>query len=218
MSGENSDTSVDLTESRYRAKRSQTTLNIELGIVTKTSYSGGQGANSSVTGAVSGSPVIVENTGGGGGSGIPCPELSQWVLVQNDDGIKSMQVVSVRIGFYLWNPISSEFELITNDEIVDSPLIEVTDGWIAAVGSPSHPLIRNLKDTDGLALEEVKKGESAIACVSGQLKPTSITSTRDAGKGKVRRFETAGPGHIYAAGSTREEMFVFHNTKQNGNQ
>lgn len=210
MSGENQDTNTDILTARYRSKRNQATLNIELAIAGAAASSSATSAPGSV-GAAGGSVVINETTGGGGGPP-RCPELSQWVKIQDDFGIVSVQVVAVQVGFYLWNPLARAFEKVVSADVFDGPLWEVTDGWVSAIGSPSHPIIRTESDATGTALEKCSVGQTALID-TGEVRESSITSIKPAGEGKIKKIETEGPGHIYSAGSSPTEMFVFHNAK-----
>jgi hypothetical protein len=63
---DNSESNPDILESRYRSKRNQTNLNIELGLVQKQSFNSGSNAANSGGGggAVSGTGVLTTITGG----------------------------------------------------------------------------------------------------------------------------------------------------------
>ena len=67
---DNFETAPDLVETRYRAKRGQSTLNIEVGLSERQSYSSEQGASGAGSAAAgAGASIVSDITTGGGGDG-----------------------------------------------------------------------------------------------------------------------------------------------------
>lgn len=209
---DNQDTSVDLIQARQKLGRSQATLNIELGLTTSNASINSSGGT--VSGGVVGGTLAPEAGGGSGGGGIGCPTLRQFVLVQGTTGTAIPTLVKyVEVGMFLWNPMLHTFEEIIVAKIIENTdLWKISDGVINAVGSASHPLIHNINDNVGTPLSKCEIGVAALV-LDGGLRQSTLTKLEFCGKGEVKRLETAGPSHIYAAGNKPEQMFVFHNAK-----
>ncbi len=150
-----------------------------------------------------------------GGGGNPCPTLSQYIMVRSDVNTPIPTLVRyVTVGMSLWNPISGEFEpLVTADEVPDQEIWALISGIGGAEGSASHPLIQHHDDTKGTALSKCI-APSCVPVLNGTIQLSRQCRTRNQSfRATVKRLETAGPGHIYAAGDSPDAMFCFHNLK-----
>lgn len=156
-----------------------------------------------------------------GGGGVPCPEISQFALVRSDINTPIPTLVQyIEKGMYLWNRVSGAFE-----KIIRADVVENIDLWAAqksteqiGVGSYAHPIIRSLQDTTGLALSKCKERSLCIGLVDLISHNWSLNIVDLKRKGTVKHLETAGPGHIYAAGSQPDKMLLWHNLKPDPNQ
>lgn len=214
MSLNNVDLDTDILTTRYRAKRSQSTLNIEIGIMTDTSgllsgsQTGGGGGN------VGGAGEVATVTGGTSPGGASCPEIHQFVLIRSDKNTPiSTLAASVETGLYLWSPINHSFEKVIYAETKAADIWLVSDGEIEAQGSNTHPLIHNVNDNVGTPLQSCETGMAALGVINTQVHQCEVQELYFAGKGLVRHLETEGPTHIYCAGSKPDKMFAFHNLK-----
>lgn len=212
MIRDNLDTDTDILNTRYRAGRGQSTLNIELGLVTDDSGMASGVQTGGGGGSVGGAGEVTNLTGGTSTGGASCPEINQYVLVRSDINTPiPTPVWGVQQGMYLWNPVAQTFEKVIVAQVVNvDEWWHITDGRIFASGSSSHPLIHTAEDNVGTPISKCEAGMEALT--SNGL-PTHITRVWKHGGGQVKHLETAGPGHIYCAGTTPNSMFVFHNLK-----
>ncbi len=166
-------------------------------------------AQGTVGNAVGDGEIIDPNT---------CPEINQWVRVRDDLVWVPKQVKDLTLDDWLWNPFTQEFEQLVCADIIENSVIwgvHTTNG-IHSYGSPSHPLMEGTWDNKGTALEKVRLNMNTWSVVSGDTAYTRVSKIfKRRTKGTVRHLETAGPGHIYCAGSTPNKMLAFHNLKPN---
>lgn len=211
---DNSETDVDLIQSRSIASRGQATLCVELGIVNQQRFiSGAVAANTGGGGgAVAGAGVLNALTGGTSSGGAGCPTLSQFIRVRSDLNRPIPTLVKyVETGMYLWSPISHEFEQVIYTEDIEADIWEVRSSTIYAEGSDSHKII-TVSNAKGLALKHCKVGLH-VPSDDGE---TVLDNLRFLGRDTVRMIETMGPTHIYCAGSSSDKMFWWHNLKRPG--
>lgn len=211
---DNMDSDPSIMESRYRAHRGQSNLNVELGLTTATTFNSNS-VNAATGGGsgVSGTGGINTLTSGTSPGGASCPEISQFILIGINGRVCPTLVESVEIGFWLWSPFTRTFEKVIKADVIENvDLWHVTDGLVAGSGSRSHPLI-HVAEYKGTALESCSV-DSSIPYVSQEnIGVTKITQIYQAGAGTVKHLETEGPTHLYCAGQSPKDMFIYHNLK-----
>ncbi len=149
----------------------------------------------------------------------PCPRLDQYVRVK---GVKG-QVIAKMVYFVtdedeIWNPVLRRFFPIEKCEIVrDQPIWELVSAFGAAgYSSGLHPIIRDINDGSGLAVERFAPRERLLAVADDLVQTSAVIVRKCEQRGDVMRIEMRAENHaekIYCYGDSPEKMIVCHNRK-----
>lgn len=186
-------------------------------------------ANTSLRGGNPGSPDVAQAViaGSGGGTQGGCPALDQYVAVgTNHDDLRCIKAKSLagRQGeISLYNPITRNFNLLVDVEIIEQPLFKiVTSKGFESIVSQSHKIIVNTADLYGMPLIHYGAGRECVSFDQGKLHGENhwnihidnLIEISDAGIGSVVKISLQTE-FIYACGSKKWQFVVSHNRKNN---
>lgn len=168
-------------------------------------------------GGLQGSPALIAATYAEQQFPNGCPEVNQYIPVGTTEQdlryIKAKSLVG-RVGeISLYNPISRNFNLLTDCEIIEVPLFEIRSlRGISATVSQTHKAIRNTNDFQGISLVDYIAGGEVLVNEKLDIFADQLLEMKDAGIGKavVISLKTE---FIYTCGAKRGRGCVSRNRK-----
>ena len=164
-----------------------------------------------------------DDPGDNGGGGGQCPRVDQFTRVKGDGGeIIPKMVCFVTEEDEIWNPKLRRFFPIKKCTVARQQVIWELVTVFGAVGysSQRHPIIRNILDGVGMAVQRFVPREAVLAIGPVDLQQTSVVIARECShKGDVMSIEidaTDEDEKIYCYGDGPDKMIVCHNSKPPG--
>jgi len=173
----------------------------------------------SLRGGVVGSPDLAQSLAGAyGGIGVGCPEISQYVWI---DDHKAIRAKRLKVGMSLYNPITRNFNKLNTVEILkNQPLMKIgTQRGVENIVSLTHKVIKNTADSRGTSLLSYGTGLELLSWEAKgdkNIYGDTLVEMTDAGFGDVVRVSLDAE-FIYASGMTKTKGVLGHNRKdENG--
>lgn len=170
------------------------------------------------SGGLQGSPALIAVEGAENPQG--CPGIESYVPIgTSEEDLRCIKVKSLagRVGeVRLYNPITRNFNLLVDFEIVERPMygIATLKGWTLDA-SQTHKIIRNTQDCQGQRLTDHVVGTEILSADKTNIYSDCLVEMKDIGTGKVAiiSLETE---FLYAVGAVKWQLFVSRNRKNLG--